>query len=266
MTNSNTNYTPKVTLIGAGNVAHFMAKCISNAGLQIVQVYSRSLSTAQELALHSNAQAINQWNEINQLADIYIVALSDDGIQNFASQVCLPGKLVVHSSGILNWDLLQSVSENIGYMYPLQTLKKNIAIVNPQFPILIHGNNEESMMTINKFAGMVFEEQKLSILPIEPKRNLHVAAVFANNFVNFINGIAYNICQSNALDFEYLKPLIAETHSRALYHNPNQTQTGPALRNDLNTIAMHQNLLQQYPQYLDIYTQLTKDIQVAFKL
>jgi hypothetical protein len=60
--------------------------------------------------------------------------------------------------------------------------------------------------------------------------------------------------------FEILAPLINETILKALDSGPENSQTGPALRNDHNTIQKHIELLSFSPELQKIYKEITQSI------
>jgi hypothetical protein len=84
--------------------------------------------------------------------------------------------------------------------------------------------------------------------------------VIVNNFVNHLYALAESYCNSEGIDFELLIPLIKETAERVQYITPLQSQTGPALRNDTDTIQKHIELLQKYPALKRIYETFTGSI------
>jgi hypothetical protein len=89
---------------------------------------------------------------------------------------------------------------------------------------------------------------------------LHVAAVFVNNFSNYLLQNAYMLMQKNALPFDLLKPLAQETIDKAFDLSPQKSQTGPAIRGDEKTLKIHQTLLADEPEIQSLYTQLTNAI------
>ena len=88
---------------------------------------------------------------------------------------------------------------------------------------------------------------------------IHVSAVFANNFSNHMFSIADEICESNQIPFNILHPLINETVKKLSDLAPKEAQTGPAVRNDQETIKKHLLLLPD--KYQLIYKRLTESIQ-----
>ena len=89
---------------------------------------------------------------------------------------------------------------------------------------------------------------------------MHVAAVFVNNFTNHLYQIGQEICEENQVSFDILKPLIQETAEKIKTLEPVDAQTGPAKRNDSNTIEAHLEYLTNENQK-NIYKILTQSIQ-----
>ena len=62
------------------------------------------------------------------------------------------------------------------------------------------------------------------------------------------------------MGFDMLRPLILETAQKVQDHLPIEVQTGPAIRNDENTIAAHLQMLNDEPHLKTIYTLLSQAI------
>jgi predicted short-subunit dehydrogenase-like oxidoreductase (DUF2520 family) len=94
------------------------------------------------------------------------------------------------------------------------------------------------------------------------RQKYHLAAVFVNNFVNHLFYKAQVQLKQNNLDWELLKPLMEETVAKLDDHSAFDAQTGPARRNDHDTILTHQSLLTE--EDLSIYKLLTNSIQTTY--
>jgi hypothetical protein len=62
------------------------------------------------------------------------------------------------------------------------------------------------------------------------------------------------------LDFDLLRPLIAETAAKVQSNDPLKMQTGPASRGDQETVDAHLDLLKNNPEIQDIYKKLSQSI------
>nr|HMT29675.1 DUF2520 domain-containing protein [Bacteroidia bacterium] len=101
---------------------------------------------------------------------------------------------------------------------------------------------------------------KIYILNSKERAELHLAAVFTNNFTNHLIGISQDILEKIHLPVELLEQLAHSTIKNAFLSDPVKSQTGPAVRNDKKTINKHLDLLKKDKSRQDIYKILTKDI------
>lgn len=97
----------------------------------------------------------------------------------------------------------------------------------------------------------------------DARLKLHVAAVLVSNFTNHLYSLAEDYCHKEGLDFKQLLPLIEETALRIKNISPKKAQTGPAIRQDSETIHKHLDLLKPYPQLKNLYVLMTESIQQA---
>jgi predicted short-subunit dehydrogenase-like oxidoreductase (DUF2520 family) len=94
----------------------------------------------------------------------------------------------------------------------------------------------------------------------DKRRIIHLAAVFANNFTNYLFSLSAKILETNNIKFEILLPLINETIAKISKVNPVDAQTGPAKRNDKTVIKKHLKLLNHDSEVQKIYSVLSKSI------
>ncbi|MES2621199.1 MAG: DUF2520 domain-containing protein, partial [Bacteroidota bacterium] len=212
----------KISIIGAGNVATNLALAFKKAGHEIVQIYNRSDDAGKELAHTVAARFTSDITALSD-ADIYIVAVKDDAIEERAAQLKVEGKIVAHTSGTKSKNLLQGTSGNFGIFYPLQTIKKNSKVDFKNVPVLIEGSNENTVQRLEELAGSI--SQNVHRVDEEQRQWIHVAAVFANNFTNHLFSISENMMVSHGLSFEILKPLILSFIQNLQTNSPSQIQT-----------------------------------------
>ena len=91
----------KIVLIGAGRLATHLAKALYKAKHEIVQVYSRTVESAVQLAQLVDADPITEISEITDLANLYIMAVKDDALPTLIPLVgeIAKNKVVVHTAG-----------------------------------------------------------------------------------------------------------------------------------------------------------------------
>lgn len=248
----------KIVCIGSGNVATHFSKAFKAAGSELVQIWSKNPEHAAELAIKTGAKPIADLKEIDNNADVYLIAVKDDAIGEVIAQLSAVKGMIVHTSGATDIDVFPATIAKYGVLYPLQTFSKHKAIDFNQVPLCIEAKDEETLKLLKSIALMlsplVYEVNS------EKRRILHLSAVFACNFVNHLYTLSNEILQKNELDFEILRPLIMETAEKVQNAFPVDVQTGPAIRNDEQTITKHKELLNDMPELKDIYETLSKSI------
>ncbi len=247
----------QVTIIGTGNVATVLGKLILSKGHTIHQVYGRNIDAARGLATNLKASAIDDFNNLNKDADIYIVAVSDKSIETVCNQLDLYDKLILHTAGSVSKDVLKIVSNNYGVLYPIQSLRKTMDIETP-IPFLVDGSDTNTTLVVEIFAKTL--SNKVAIGNDDKRLKLHTAAVFACNFVNFMYLQSANFCEENNIDFSLLQALIEETATRLRTHHPKDVFTGPAVRKDTATIKKHLEQLNSNPAAQHIYKLISEMI------
>ncbi|OXA81682.1 Predicted oxidoreductase, contains short-chain dehydrogenase (SDR) and DUF2520 domains [Flavobacterium aquidurense] len=245
----------RITLIGSGNVAQHLIKAFSKSeAVEIVQVFSRKKETLSSLIDYD--KIVNDFEDLKE-ADLYIIAVSDNGIAEVSQNLPFNNQLVVHTSGTASLNTLDNKNRR-GVFYPLQTFSKNKDIDFSVIPICLEAENTFDFRILDTVAKSISN----AVFPInsEQRKALHVAAVFVNNFTNHLYQIGQEICDANQVSFEILKPLIQETAEKIKTLDPIDAQTGPAKRNDSSTIEAHLEYLNNENQK-NIYKILTQSIQ-----
>lgn len=247
----------RIVIIGTGNTATVLGRLFFGKGHEISQVIGRNKEYTEHLAQKLNSSFSILAQEVNPDADIYIIAVSDHAIAEVAGRLALDKKLVVHTAGSIERDVLTNCSKNYGVLYPLQSLRKEMAQL-PDIPFLVDGNTPDNCALIADLARTVSSRVELA----DDRRRLqtHVAAVMVSNFTNHMYVLAEEFCKKEHISFPILLPLIGEVASRLQMYSPGDVQTGPAVRNDTITIQKHLSLLEPYPLLQSIYELLTESI------
>ncbi|AMR32141.1 oxidoreductase [Mucilaginibacter sp. PAMC 26640] len=248
----------RITLIGSGNVATHLAAALKNAGHRIVQVYSPNMHNAALLAYHVGATAVDSLADVSAETDLFIIAVKDDAIAELVPRLSAHQKLIVHTSGAVSLQTLLEFTTNAGIFYPLQTFSKTKELDFWQVPLCIEGADEQITKHLEELARTI--SNNVYRVSSAQRKVLHLAAVFACNFTNYLYGIAQGLLQENELSFDMLRPLIAETADKIKVHSPALVQTGPAIRNDEKTMQAHLQMLEGKAGLKKIYQLLSQDI------
>ncbi|WP_109300129.1 Rossmann-like and DUF2520 domain-containing protein [Aquimarina sp. AU474] len=248
----------KVVILGGGNVAQHLYTALSSQKLvDIVQCYNR-----KGITLHpdqNNNKIVTDLNKI-VLANIYILAVSDDAIEEISTNLPFQNRFVVHTSGSVPMSTIKDTNRK-GVFYPLQTFSKNTTVDFTKIPFCIEAESKDDKQLLKKLAS--FLSPKVYEISSEQRNILHVSAVFVNNFTNYLFSVGNDICDEHEIPFEILHPLIQETAQKIQKIIPDKAQTGPAIRNDLETIQRHLNILTDNTQK-EIYQTLTRSIQSKY--
>jgi predicted short-subunit dehydrogenase-like oxidoreductase (DUF2520 family) len=247
----------RIVCLGSGNVATHLAAAFYKAGMEIVQVWSRDINHAAELARTVKADAIDNLEQVDTTADLYLIAVKDDAIGKIALSLQAIKGLVVHTSGATSIDVLQGFSQ-YGVLYPLQTFSKHKDLNLSDAPFCLEASSEQAYVLLEQAAKTI--GSAIYKIDSAERKVLHVAAVFACNFTNHLYQLANTILSANNLQFDILKPLIMETALKVQHNVPVEVQTGPAVRNDEQTMNNHLDLLKGLPELQEIYETLSNSI------
>lgn len=243
-----------VVIIGSGNVAQHLIKALyKNSFYTIIQCFTRNRDSVSHLL--DDALITNDYNLIKP-ADVYIISVSDAAVAQVSSALCFENKLVVHTSGSISINELDSKNRR-GVLYPLQTFSKNKELNYNQIPFCIEAENNTDYLLLEKLAQSI--SSNVYSTTSQQRASLHIAAVFVSNFVNHLYEIGNQICTEKNVSFEILKPLIEETAQKIKTISPKEAQTGPAKRQDTIIINKHLQMLTQQ-NHKEIYKLLTQSI------
>lgn len=247
----------KVVCIGSGNVATHLTVALKTTGANIIQIWSRSLDNALVLAAATDAGATSDLEDIDVSADLYLIAVKDDAIPVVSAALAAVQGLVVHTSGATDINVLAAL-KNYGVLYPLQTFSKNRPVNFANVPLCIEAGSGVVLEQLKAIAGQL----RGAVYEVDSgkRKILHLSAVFACNFVNHLYALGNDILDDHHLDFEMLRPLIMETAEKVQRDSPALVQTGPAIRNDEQTMVKHLELLDGKPQLQEIYQTLSNSI------
>ena len=244
----------RITFIGSGNVATNLAKAFFSKGYEIVQICSATVLHAKTLAAMVNAEAATDLSELKP-ADIFIVAVRDDVISEVAGKLPAGNALLLHTAGSVGMDVLSRFA-NHGVLYPLQTFTKDKKVDFSAVSFFIEANTPENFEQLTNLASSL--SSHLIPLKTEGRLKLHLAAVFACNFLNYLLSIAADLSKEN---FSALHSLVNEMVAKAFdAQHPNCVQTGPAMRNDRATLKKHEELLSLQPDLKQLYITLSQAI------
>ena len=250
-----------ICILGSGNVATHLAQALDKVGEDVVAIYSKHIDHAAQLAKHmKDALATDALASLPK-ADAYIFALKDNALGEVVDAMkhlhIGEDALWIHTAGSIPLSVFDGVKYS-AVMYPMQTFSKVRLINFKEVPLFVEANNIESSYKIGALAKKLSDH--VTWLDSDKRKYLHLSAVFANNFANHCQTLAFKLLESHGIDARTLLPLIDETSRKLHDMHPLQAQTGPAVRWDENVIHNQERLLDDLPDLQQVYTLLTQSI------
>ena len=217
----------KIVILGSGNLGTQLRYALSDAGHEILQVW------------HRNEELISG-------ADVYIISVKDDAINDVFHQVeqsgvllqSSPAPVVVHTAGSVPMGRLS------GVLYPMQSFSKDRKVDFSEIPVFVEAADEYSKKVICELANSISEH--VTEANSETRKKLHLAAVFASNLSNHCYRLAEKLVEKEGLDFKLFGPLIRETASKACIMSPKDAQTGPMRRGDKEVIKKQMAMIDDH--------------------
>ena len=233
----------RIVLIGRGRLATNLEHALLSAGHEVASVNSRTL---ESLPLE---------------ADIFIIAVKDAALADVI-RVATKGResqLFVHTAGSMPMDMFKGLTTHYGVFYPMQTFSKERLVDFNDISVFLETNDAVSMERLKMLSTTLTTH--IYELDSEGRKHLHLAAVFACNFVNHCYALSAEVLAAKGLPFSVMLPLVDETAQKVHELAPKDAQTGPAVRGDQNVMQMQANMLAEKPTVKQIYEALSNDIQ-----
>ncbi len=252
----------KVVLVGAGNLATQLGRAMRHVGFDIVQLYSRTETSASCLAGRLDCDYTTDLNTLRTDADVYIASLKDDALLQLIPRI-VEGKrteaLFLHTAGSVPMDVWKGHAAHYGVIYPMQTFSKRRDVDFSSIPVFVEASSEPDLERVKSMAVMLSGD--VTVASSEQRRYLHLSAVFACNFANHMFTVSDRLLREQGLSFRCMYPLVREMVNKVLDGmSPGEAQTGPAVRYDHSVMDKHVELLRSHPLWQEIYKEMSKSI------
>jgi predicted short-subunit dehydrogenase-like oxidoreductase (DUF2520 family) len=247
----------QVVIVGGGNVAQALGSRLQQAGFDLTYCLRRGKKAYSWLAA-SGAHFLPLARLSSTESPHVIIAVADAAIETIAQKLSSSKALVVHTAGSVPVKAVADHCPKAGVLYPLQSLRPQTNH-DVTLPLLLEVANDGDKMALQELAEAI--SPQLFWVNSSDRLLMHVNAVLVSNFTNHLYHLAARQMQDSHLDFAMLLPLIEETATRLRQGPPEQWLTGPAIRHDEATLALHRALLQTNPRLQQLYQMLTNSIQ-----
>lgn len=254
---------PKIVILGSGNVATHLAHAFENAGAHIAQVYSRNYDNASQLASTlQHTQAIDDLSSLILDADLYLIAVSDAAVSKVAESMPQINGIVAHTSGSIPLNVLANVSLRAAVLYPLQTFTKTAKVKIDEVPFFTEASDALTQDKIDEYALLLSD--RVYHADSQRRKTLHVAGVLSCNFVNYLWDCTSQVLASDNYDFSVVEPLVRATLEKAVAMGPHASQTGPAMRCDVDVMKEH--MLRLDSDTANLYKELSNQIMKSHQI
>lgn len=245
----------EVTVIGNGNVGTQLAINIDALkDFKLKEWYGRSWKN-KKIPKNGIDRIENLKN-----ADLFIIAVSDSSIQNI-SKLINKDYFLVHCSGATSINVFKNHKRS-GILFPVQSITKHKHNIFEKAPFCIEAKEENDLMLLKKLVLSL--KGSYMCLNSKQRANVHLSAVWINNFVNHIIYKGKKVCDKNNIPYSIIKPLLKNTINQALTNDPFIIQTGPARREDEITLKNHLNLMNNTDDK-SLYLAITKSIKKSYE-
>lgn len=270
----------KIVLIGAGNLATHLGKALRAAGHDMLQVFSRTMQSAETLASLLDAEPLTDIAQVRDDADVYIISVKDSALVQLVAQLCRHEadglgedgvvnalrkakkgeheRVFLHTAGSMPMSVFKGMAQHYGVLYPMQTFSKQREVDFSIIPCFVEANDEFAQKQIEGLAREI--SGRVYLLSSEDRKYLHLSAVFACNFANHCYAISQELLEEHGIPFDVMLPLINETAAKVHEMKPKDAQTGPAVRYDENVIDKQSKLLENHPHFKKVYDSMSKSI------
>ena len=270
----------KIVLIGAGNLATHLGKALHAAGHDMVQVFSRTMQSAETLASLLDAEPLTDIAQVRDDADVYIFSVKDSALVQLVAQLCRHEadglgedgavnalrkakkgeheRVFLHTAGSMPMSVFKGMAQHYGVLYPMQTFSKQREVDFSIIPCFVEANDEFAQKQIEGLAREI--SGGVCQLSSEDRKYLDLSAVFACNFANHCYAISQELLEEHGIPFDVMLPLINETAAKVHEMKPKDAQTGPAVRYDENVIGKQSKLLENHPHCKKVYDSMSQSI------
>ena len=250
----------KISMIGSGNLATNLADALFKSGHDIVNISSSNIHHATMLAERVGGLPVDDLSRLSPLAEVFILSVSDAALPTLIPQLCKGREehIFLHTAGSMPMNVFEGMALHYGVLYPMQTFSKQRIVDFSCIPCFIEANDEKTETAAYTLAGDI--SNRVYGMDSDARRYLHLAAVFACNFVNHCYALSADILESHGIPSDVMLPLIDETALKVHGMSPQDAQTGPAVRYDENVLRKQSQLLRDNPLVKEIYDRMSLSI------
>jgi len=217
----------KIGLIGTGNVASFWAKNLNSFPSVEFFVKGRTPEASSIFSEKFNIQPLE-----SQSVDCFLICVQDRNIDHILQTIDSAVPTFI-CAGL--YSLKENTHKASGIIYPLQTIQINAIPSLDEVPFLCEFPSKARACGLRFLTDFNLSYTETSE---EARFAAHIAAVFINNFGYYTMKRGLSLAETKDLPADLFKPIIDKTIANLFIQG--DLQTGPARRNDIETMTKHQ--------------------------
>lgn len=263
---------PALSLIGTGALGSALLRAVARSGMTLQSCFNRRPEKARRLRdeLFPGAHAGDFPTRSAELGALVILAVPDSQVEPVAEKLAgLPGswedRHLVHCSGSLTSGALSPAGERgagLASFHPLQTFTGRSGAEDFHEIWFSTEGDARTLELLEGFAGRL-GARLLRVRP-EQKTHIHLAAVFASNYVMALMHTAGEAGAGGGVEPEELQralaPLMHRTAENIRRDGLDSALSGPIARGDVDTVRRHLELLEGDPGLRELYRRLGRQM------
>lgn len=256
---------PNVSIIGAGRVGSSLAVALHEAGYRVVSIISRTGPASIALARSVRCKkASTRIEDVDSSTELVLIAVPDEAISGVAKELARTKRLkfsnmfVAHTSGVHSSVLLEPLRRKgalVASIHPIQTFpegRKRTKVQGIYFGI------EGEMAAVGR-AGKIVNNlgARSVVVPESLKALYHTACVFSSGYLVVMLNAIQQLAGKLGLQASWTEvfgPLMTSAMENTIKSSAGESLTGPVMRKDLKTIALHlESLARHAPEFVPLY-------------
>lgn len=235
-----------IGIIGAGKVGTTLGKYLSEKGISIVGIYSKTAVHAKETAEFIGTEYYEELEKLLDLSDTLFLTTPDGEIAKVwdcMKEYNLQGKIICHFSGSLSSDVFisyEGTGANVCSVHPIYAFSNKFSAYQhfSKVSFTIEGQGAFQMKKFWEDLG-----HPVRLIGKQDKIKYHAAMSLASNHVLALIYTAVNLLKECGFQtqeaYQTLENIVLENAKAGTSLGATEALTGPVERNDWNTVEKH---------------------------
>src|ERR1700761_3055265 len=254
---------PTVCIIGLGNWGSSLAHAVTVAGISLREV----IIPSGRHAARKSVLPVTTFDHALLDANIFWLCVPDSSIARVASRLArrcgrhgLEGRIVVHSSGALNKQVLERAARagaSVAAVHPMMSFPTHTPVPLRGVPFAVEAGRADRRILdalIRRLGGNPFPLQSAK------KTLYHLAGMLSSPLLVSHLAAASEIAMLAGLDsrqaLQVIEPITRVTVENFFGAGAGRSFSGPIARGDVATIRLHLQALQPHPMLASVYRSL----------